>query len=215
MHPLDKVAPRRLTALQCVPFDNKTTELGSSTAFPTHWRYAGELELECGQNPDSDSRDLKTSMSDPNISSFIWSVADLLRGDNKQSEYGKVILPFTVLRRLDGVLKKSSGGVLSELALREKSGLNPVPFLALKMLSLGLKNATASQTSDACASSSRTTVPIPAVNICIVVTNLIRLRTPNNTVANSQCLAVNRTQRLTELDAANDRDRRPGFVQAE
>ena len=42
-------------------------------------------------------------MSDPNLSSFIWSVADLLRGDYKQSEYGKVILPFTVLRRLDCV----------------------------------------------------------------------------------------------------------------
>ncbi|MBU1898004.1 type I restriction-modification system subunit M [Myxococcota bacterium] len=36
--------------------------------------------------------------------SFIWSVADLLRGDYKQSEYGRVILPFLVLRRLDQVL---------------------------------------------------------------------------------------------------------------
>jgi type I restriction enzyme M protein len=44
-------------------------------------------------------------MPDPNLSSFIWSVADLLRGDYKQSEYGKVILPFTVLRRLDCVLE--------------------------------------------------------------------------------------------------------------
>jgi type I restriction enzyme M protein len=35
---------------------------------------------------------------------FIWSVADLLRGDYKRSEYGRVILPFTVLRRLDLVL---------------------------------------------------------------------------------------------------------------
>jgi hypothetical protein len=33
------------------------------------------------------------------LSSFIWSVADLLRGDYKQSDYGKVILPFTVLIR--------------------------------------------------------------------------------------------------------------------
>ena len=32
---------------------------------------------------------------------FIWSIADLLRGDYKQSDYGKVILPLTVLRRLD------------------------------------------------------------------------------------------------------------------
>jgi len=36
--------------------------------------------------------------------SFIWSVADILRGDYKQSEYGRVILPFTVLRRLDQVI---------------------------------------------------------------------------------------------------------------
>lgn len=36
---------------------------------------------------------------------FIWSVADLLRGDYKQSEYGRVILPLTVLRRLDCVLE--------------------------------------------------------------------------------------------------------------
>ncbi len=43
-------------------------------------------------------------MTDINLSSFIWSVADLLRGDYKQSEYGRVILPFTVLRRLDCVL---------------------------------------------------------------------------------------------------------------
>ena len=33
-----------------------------------------------------------------NLSAFIWSVADLLRGDYKQSDYGKVILPFTVLQ---------------------------------------------------------------------------------------------------------------------
>jgi type I restriction enzyme M protein len=35
---------------------------------------------------------------------FIWNVADLLRGDYKKSEYGRVILPFIVLRRLDQVL---------------------------------------------------------------------------------------------------------------
>jgi type I restriction enzyme M protein len=39
--------------------------------------------------------------------SFIWSLADLLRGDYKQSEYGKVILPFTVLRRLDSLANAS------------------------------------------------------------------------------------------------------------
>lgn len=43
---------------------------------------------------------------------FIWSVADLLRGDYKQSEYGKVILPLTVLRRLDCVLEPAKEKVL-------------------------------------------------------------------------------------------------------
>jgi type I restriction enzyme M protein len=38
------------------------------------------------------------------LANHIWSVADLLRGDYKQSDYGKVILPFTVLRRLECVL---------------------------------------------------------------------------------------------------------------
>ena len=68
-------------------------------------------------------------MSNPNLSSFIWSVADLLRGDYKQSEYGKVILPFTVLRRLDCVLEATKPAVLAELAVREKAGINPEPFL--------------------------------------------------------------------------------------
>ncbi len=71
-------------------------------------------------------------MNDPNLSSFIWSVADLLRGDYKQSEYGKVILPFTVLRRLDCVLEPTKAAVLAELAKREKAGLNPEPFLLRK-----------------------------------------------------------------------------------
>ncbi len=53
-------------------------------------------------------------MSEANLSSFIWSVADLLRGDYKQSEYGKVILPFTVLRRLDCVLEPTKKAVLAE-----------------------------------------------------------------------------------------------------
>ena len=66
------------------------------------------------------------------LSSFIWSVADLLRGDYKQSEYGKVILPFTVLRRLDCVLEGSKQAVLAELAAKTAAGLNPDPFLLRK-----------------------------------------------------------------------------------
>jgi len=47
------------------------------------------------------------------VAAFIWSVADLLRGDYKQADYGKVILPFTLLRRLDGMCvgTHQTGGV--------------------------------------------------------------------------------------------------------
>lgn len=45
--------------------------------------------------------------------SFIWSVADLLRGDYKASEYGRIILPLTVLRRLDCVLEPTKQAVIA------------------------------------------------------------------------------------------------------
>jgi len=50
----------------------------------------------------------------------IWSVADLLRGDYKQSDYGKVILPMAVLRRLDGILAPTKQAVLTALPKMEK-----------------------------------------------------------------------------------------------
>jgi len=49
-----------------------------------------------------------------NHAAFIWSVADLLRGDYKQSEYGKVVLPLTVIRRLDCVLEPTKQAVLAK-----------------------------------------------------------------------------------------------------
>ena len=49
-----------------------------------------------------------------NHAAFIWSVADLLRGDYKQSEYGKVVLPLTVVRRLDCVLEPTKQAVLDK-----------------------------------------------------------------------------------------------------
>ena len=51
-----------------------------------------------------------------NHAAFIWSVADLLRGDYKQSEYGKVVLPLTVIRRLDCVLEPTKAAVLAKNA---------------------------------------------------------------------------------------------------
>lgn len=71
-------------------------------------------------------------MNHQSLSAFIWSVADLLRGDYKQSEYGKVILPFTVLRRLDCVLEPTKEAVLAEYADKQRAGINPEPFLLRK-----------------------------------------------------------------------------------
>jgi type I restriction enzyme M protein len=50
-----------------------------------------------------------------NLAAYIWSLADLLRGDFKQSQYGRIILPFTLLRRLECVLEKSKEAVLAEV----------------------------------------------------------------------------------------------------
>ena len=47
---------------------------------------------------------------------FLWSIADLLRGHYKQADYGKVILPLTVLRRLDSVLEPTKTKVLETYA---------------------------------------------------------------------------------------------------
>ncbi|QLA80393.1 SAM-dependent DNA methyltransferase [Acidovorax sp. JMULE5] len=71
-------------------------------------------------------------MNQQTLSAFIWSVADLLRGDYKQSDYGKVILPLTVLRRLDCVLETTKPAVLAELAAKQAQDLNPEPFLLRK-----------------------------------------------------------------------------------
>lgn len=53
---------------------------------------------------------------------FIWSVADLLRGDYRAHEYGRVILPLTVLRRLDATLTPTKAAVLAKDAELEAQG---------------------------------------------------------------------------------------------
>ncbi len=73
-------------------------------------------------------------MNQQALSSLIWSVADLLRGDFKQSEYGRVILPFTVLRRLDCVLAPTKDAALREF--RDRSAQN-VPFAPFVLRAVG------------------------------------------------------------------------------
>jgi type I restriction enzyme M protein len=71
-------------------------------------------------------------MNQQNLSSLIWSVADLLRGNFKQSEYGRVILPFTVLRRLDCALESTKEAALKEYAEKQKAGIAFEPFVKRK-----------------------------------------------------------------------------------
>src|SRR3984885_364801 len=55
---------------------------------------------------------------------FIWSIAKRLRGAFKQHEYGSIILPLTLLRRLDQVLAPTREAVLEQAARYEGRGLN-------------------------------------------------------------------------------------------
>ncbi len=55
------------------------------------------------------------SQQSNNLAAYIWSLADLLRGDFKQSQYGRVILPFTLLRRLECVLASTKAAVLAQV----------------------------------------------------------------------------------------------------
>jgi len=54
------------------------------------------------------------SQSSNNLAAYSWSIADLLRGDFRQSQYGRIILPFTLLRRLECVLAPTKAKVLTE-----------------------------------------------------------------------------------------------------
>lgn len=50
---------------------------------------------------------------------FLWSIADLLRGDFKQSQYGRIILPFTLLRRMECVLAPTKGKVIKQASAQQ------------------------------------------------------------------------------------------------
>ena len=69
------------------------------------------------------SRAEQLSQSTNNLASYSWSLADLLRGDFRQSQYGRIILPFTLLRRLECVLKGTKDKVLAEVERIESLGL--------------------------------------------------------------------------------------------
>ncbi len=64
------------------------------------------------------------TQSTNNLAAYCWSIADLLRGDFKQSQYGRIILPFTLLRRLECVLEDSKASVLAEYEKVQKMDIS-------------------------------------------------------------------------------------------
>jgi len=54
------------------------------------------------------------TQSTNNLAAYYWSITDLLRGNLKQRKYCRIISPFTLLRRLEGVLNESKEAVLAE-----------------------------------------------------------------------------------------------------
>ncbi len=75
-------------------------------------------------------------MQSSSIVNNIWNIAELLRGDYKQSEYGRIVLPFTLLRRLDCMLEPTKEKVLEEYTRRRDSG---VPLDAVLLAAADLK----------------------------------------------------------------------------
>ncbi|MCB9604588.1 MAG: SAM-dependent DNA methyltransferase [Sandaracinus sp.] len=73
--------------------------------------------------PAPEAAAAKQFQSFSEASAFLWSIADLLRGDFKQHDFGKVILPFTVLRRLDCVLEPTKEKVLARHAAMQGGDL--------------------------------------------------------------------------------------------
>lgn len=63
-------------------------------------------------------------MSRFNYASFVWGVADKLRGTYKRHEYGKVILPFVVLRRLDCTLESTKTKVLKQAEILKSNDVS-------------------------------------------------------------------------------------------
>ena len=82
----------------------------------------------------------RTFTSFGEITSFIWSIADLLRGTYKQADYGKVILPLTVLRRLDCVLAETKHKVLAKADQLKGEPSGTVEKVLLRTANVGFYN---------------------------------------------------------------------------
>jgi type I restriction enzyme M protein len=92
-------------------------------------RSSTNLPAPAERPPSSRPRVIQTSTE---LTNFIVGVTELLQGDYKQSDYGKVVLPFTVLRRIDCVLADTKAQVLAEYEKRKHGPVDPGHFLKKK-----------------------------------------------------------------------------------
>lgn len=69
----------------------------------------------------------QTNESAKNHANLIWKIADLMRGPYQPNQYGDVILPFTILRRLDCILEPTKDRVLAQYKKLAKTKVDPEP----------------------------------------------------------------------------------------
>lgn len=74
----------------------------------------------------------QTNESAKNHANLIWKIADLLRGPYQPNQYGDVILPFTILRRLDCILEPTKDQVLAEYKKLSSTKVDPDVMLKNK-----------------------------------------------------------------------------------
>jgi len=87
-----------------------------------------------------EEKEIRVTINFKESANFIWSIADLLRGDYKQSEYGRVIIPLTVLRRLDCVLEPTKEVVLVYLPQTKRLSLEAAETVLKKKAKLSFYN---------------------------------------------------------------------------
>jgi len=68
-------------------------------------------------------------MADNNNANFAWNIADHLRGTYKATDYGKIVLPFTILRRMDCILEQNKKAVLDAFAHVEGTSMEEASLL--------------------------------------------------------------------------------------
>jgi len=90
---------------------NKRIQAKTSRLYAMHIR---KQRFSCYSSPTLNDKESSMTQTSNNLATESWAIADLLRGDFRQSQYGRIILPFCLLRRLECVLEASKEAVLAE-----------------------------------------------------------------------------------------------------